>query len=170
MDQIISGLAAPFHRAGDSTTQYVMPDSRIERFAPSAFATTLAGSRPIQACLHHNRRVVLASTGDNTLRLRTDTRGLWFALTVPDWLGRGLADEITGSLSGASICFGALTEREFTEHGQRVREITQARLTEVSILTRPLQPAYAATGLNIRLSRIGRGDMALRLALVSHTF
>ncbi len=132
-----------------------------ERIAPNAFDEALkrAETRPggVAALINHNPSMLLGRSTSGTLRLSTDSRGLAFAVDLPDTTDahnlRALVER--GDLAGAS--FGFIPgDDEITRapDGKQVRTHTNiAELVDVSAVT---YPAYEGTSLTLRHIEFGR--------------
>jgi|APCry1669188879_1035177.scaffolds.fasta_scaffold13698_4 HK97 family phage prohead protease len=119
-----------------------------ERIAPGAFATALrATDFPILALYDHTIGSVLGSTANGTLRLTEDTKGLRFALDLPDTsAGRDVLALVTrGDVAGAS--FGFTVSKRGSEWmkgtgGVPVKVVREVKaLREISIVALPAYPA-----------------------------
>ena len=73
----LSGIAAPFGQRSVDLGGFV------ETIAPGAFSRSLSGGRDIKAFQNHDSTLLLGRTGNGTLRLREEPRGLAFELDVP---------------------------------------------------------------------------------------
>ena len=127
-----------------------------EKIAPGAFTRTLK-ERDIIALWNHDDSKPLGRTGNNTLRLMEDDKGLWGQIDVVDttWGRDALISVRSGNVSGASFGFevdkdGEEWNQEFTE-----RILRKLKLREVSPVT---FPAYNTTNVSARsvLDAIGR--------------
>lgn len=123
-----------------------------ESVRPGAFTRALAErGDSILALYDHERRSVLGRTGAGTLSLREDSRGLAFALELPDTsLGRDLAVLVKrGDVSGCSFAFRCYDDGDAWEvrGGTVHRELRSVELHEITITP---QPAYADTSVALR--------------------
>lgn len=117
-----------------------------EKIAPGAFARTLK-EHDIRALWNHNDSFPLARTGNNSLKLIEDDKGLWGQIDVPDTnAGRDALTLVrSGVVTGASFGFEVKKEdwnEDFTE-----RTLTQVKLWEVSPV---VFPAYSTTNISAR--------------------
>jgi uncharacterized protein len=113
-----------------------------------AFAAHLASGADVFLLAHHDFAQPLARTGNASLRLIEDVKGLAFEATLPETRA---ADDIlalarAGTIAGASFAF------RVPEGGDRWptvdrRELVQVELVEISAVT---QPAYAETTITAR--------------------
>lgn len=123
----------------------------IETIAPGAFADSLRKRADILALVDHDPGKVLGRTRSGTLRLAEDSKGLTFALDLPETqTGRDvLALAERGDLGGMSFGF---TVRDEAMTGTR-RELRAVDLHEVSVVL--AWPAYDGTVIQAR----GRGPV-----------
>ena len=119
----------------------------VETIRAGAFRATLAFGRDTLALLDHDPSRLLARTGNGSLRLAEDSRGLSFALDLPDTtLGRDvLAMAESGLLGGMSFGFRP-TDEAWPARGQR--ELRAVDLAEISVVQ--AFPAYSQTEVQAR--------------------
>ena len=138
-----SGYAAVFNSDSE-------PLPFIERIMPGAFDKTLKSRNNIKMYLNHDSTLVLGSTRAKTLRLATDTVGLYTEADLPDTsYARDLA-EVMRRGDVDSMSFGFSVPRfgdSWSEDGMR-RNLNEVRLHEVSVVTG--FPAYSATSASLR--------------------
>lgn len=133
-----------------------------ETILPGAFAGTLAKRGDVLALVDHDPSRLLARTGSGTLRLTEDTRGLAFALDIPDTqLGRDILTLAERrDLGGMSFGFVALSD---AWPAPDARELRSVHLVEISVMQ--AFPAYAATTVQARAKPPGEAPgAALRRA------
>lgn len=126
-----------------------------ERVAPSAFDRVLAGQVDVRALWNHNDDYPLGRTGNGTLRIDKDSRGLRFELR-PDpatfWGASAVAAIRRGDVTGMSFAFavapdgGDVWEKPGPD-GVALRTLLDADLLELSPVT---YPAYPATSVTVR--------------------
>jgi len=118
-----------------------------EIIKPGAFRATLEARADVLALVDHDPARLLARTASGTLRLAEDSRGLSFAIDVPDTqLGRDvLALAERRDLGGMSFSFR--TKAEGWPAADR-RELRAVDLIEVSVVQ--AFPAYSATSVQAR--------------------
>lgn len=119
-----------------------------ETVRQGAFTASLASGVDVFMLAHHDWTTPLARTGNASLTLREDARGLAFEATLPETRA---ADDIlalarSGTIAGASFAF------RVPDGGERwptrdKRELIRLDLIEVSAVS---QPAYAATTISAR--------------------
>lgn len=129
-----------------------------ERIAPGAFRAALAGD--ILALLDHDQSKVLGRTRTGTLELREDSKGLAFALDLPDTAaGRDvLALAARGDLGGMSFGFTVPKGGEAWEGSTRT--LNAVNLREISVVS--AWPAYEGTEIALR-ARQGGAERERRL-------
>jgi HK97 family phage prohead protease len=129
-----------------------LPGSRgtfREVIRPGAFGESLASGEDVFARFEH--RDVLGRVGNGTLRLFNDARGVRYEIDPADTTaGRDAValirrGDVRGSSFGMAVVSGGDSWRR--ESSGQIREITKARLLEVSPVANPAYPA-ASTSLN----------------------
>jgi HK97 family phage prohead protease len=114
-----------------------------ETVRPGAFTKTLQ-ERDILSLWNHDSSKPLGRTGNKTLTLAEDDRGLRYDNTVPEttWGKDAYISVQRGDVKGMSFAFSVVKEvwHEETEDGEPLREILEARLYEVSPVTFPAYP------------------------------
>lgn len=120
-----------------------------------AFDNAIGAGEDIRALIDHETRLVLGRTGPNTLRLRTDGRGLWGEIDINPEDGDAMnlyARVKRGDVNQCSFGFDILEEdmsiNELT--GDVHYTIKAVKLYEVSVCT---FPAYKSTGVEARAER-----------------
>jgi HK97 family phage prohead protease len=131
-----------------------------ETILPGAFAQSLRAGGDILALLDHDQTKLLARTKSGTLKLAEDSKGLAFALDVPDTsIGNDvLALAHRGDLGGMSFGFTVAKGGEAWS-GTR-RELRAINLREISVVS--AWPAYEGTNVIARARPPLRLAMALR--------
>jgi HK97 family phage prohead protease len=147
----ISGYAAVFHRAEDPGTQFQLMDNYHERIKPGAFDRALAEKQDVRALFNHDPNHVLGRTTSGTLRLSTDSTGLRYDVDLPNTqTAKDLAESVNrGDVSGSSFAFSVNATGQEIERseGQTYRNITDANLFDVSVVT---YPAYESATSGMR--------------------
>lgn len=114
-----------------------------EEVAPGALDESLRRKDII--CLdNHDSRVVLASTGSNTLELKSDSKGLWgrAVIDLEDPNAKSAYRKVqTGKVKGCSFGFYPIKEETINNDDGTVKwRILEAELFEVSITAFPAYP------------------------------
>ncbi|MBN8253602.1 HK97 family phage prohead protease [Priestia flexa] len=118
----------------------------FEEIAPEAFNNSLRDN-DIMCLDNHDTRVVLGSTGSQTLELKTDSRGLWGRVKVDleDPFAKSAYRKVqTGKVRGCSFGFVPLKEDiEHRKDGTLKWIVREADTMEVSITAFPAYPQTA---------------------------
>ncbi|WP_442756600.1 HK97 family phage prohead protease [Methylocystis sp. JAN1] len=115
----------------------------VETIRPGAFAASLSSGRDVLALADHDPQRVLGRTKSGTLRLSEDTRGLAFAIDLPDTQAARdmLALAERGDLGGMSFGFNVDAGGDaWTGNHRELRAVT---LHEISVVS--AWPAYDGT-------------------------
>lgn len=119
-----------------------------ERFLPGAFDEHLATKPDVIASIDHDARRLLGRTASSTLTLRSDREGLYIECDGPDTsYAADLAVSVKrGDIRGMSFIFEAAQggDRWYTEDGERRRDVSKAKLYEVSFVVFPAYPTTEA--------------------------
>lgn len=118
---------------------------------PGAFKKTINDGADIRALFNHSPNFVIGRTRSNTLKLNEDGKGLAFESTPPDttW-ARDLTTSIKrGDINQMSFAFETVKDRWGTENGERMRELLEVRLFDVSVVTYPAYPQTSASARSI---------------------
>ncbi|HEY1598909.1 MAG TPA: HK97 family phage prohead protease [Pirellulales bacterium] len=138
-----------------------------EIIRPGAFKQSLAGGVDVRALWNHNNDLVLGRLSAGTLRLREDSKGLFFDLSPPDTqAGRDAIESIRrGDVTGCSFGFRVPRKGDSWRlmDGERIREIHDADIFELSICA---FPAYQRTEVGIRMASPQMETAACRLRLL----
>lgn len=120
-----------------------------ERVMPGAFKRTLAEGADVRALINHNASLILGRNKAGTLTLKEDDHGLHSIIDPPDTTAaKDIIESISrGDVDGMSFSFRSVDERWLKEGGINIREILDADLFDVAIVT---YPAYPATEVMIR--------------------
>jgi hypothetical protein len=96
----------------------------------------------VRALVDHDPSKILGRTRAGTLRLRADTRGLGVAIEPPHTTtARDIMESIErGDVSGMSFAFRTLTDDWRMEDGEVIREVSDMRIHEVSVVSFPAYP------------------------------
>ncbi len=121
-----------------------------EVILPGAFRRTLAEGADVRALVNHDENLVLGRTASGTLRLREDSKGLFFECDLPD---TSTANDLRtlikrNDVNQCSFGFYAMAQN-WVEQGSGIirRELTDVELFDVSIVT---YPAYSDTSVSAR--------------------
>ena len=141
-DKFISGYFSVFN------TNYEIWPGATESVAPEAFDGALADD--IRCLVDHDTHLVLGRTKAGTLKLKTDSRGLWGEVKINpnDSDAMNLYERVKrGDVDQCSFGFDILDE-EFEDNGTSVHwTIKKVKLYEVSVVT---FPAYSDTSVSAR--------------------
>ena len=145
-DKYISGYFSVFN------TNYEIWPGATESVAPEAFDGALADD--IRCLIDHDTRLVLGRTKAGTLKLKTDSRGLWGEVKVNqnDSDAMNLYERVSrGDVDQCSFGFDILDE-EFEDNGSSIHwTIKKVKLYEVSVVT---FPAYSDTSVTARKKQV----------------
>ena len=115
---------------------------------PGAFRKTIKES-DVRALLNHDPNYVLGRNKSGTLELKEDSTGLKMTITPPDtqWARDLMTSIKRGDIDQASFGFRTVKDEWRTEDGKQIRELVEAKLFDVSVVT---QPAYPQTSVAVR--------------------
>jgi HK97 family phage prohead protease len=151
---VVSGYAAVFNSLSVPLWGF------REKIAKGAFTKTIADpTNNIRALWNHNSDIVLGSTGNGSLKLTEDERGLRFELDVaPTTAGNDAFISIQrGDVDGVSFRFNALKQSwDETDPANVVRTLEEIECNEIS--PTPF-PAYEATTVNTRTAKDDYKDL-----------
>jgi HK97 family phage prohead protease len=130
-----------------------------EIIKPGAFKRALRAKADVRALFNHNRDKILGRTKSGTVKLREDSRGLHTEINPPNTsTGREVMELVRrGDVSGMSFQFHAKKDRWRIEDGEHVREVLDADLIDVSVVT---WPAYESASAEARSYRDGLVSLA----------
>ncbi len=120
-----------------------------EIIRPGAFTNTLKRGDDVRALIDHDPSKPLGRLKAGTLRLEEDSRGLKATIFPPDTTyARDVITSIErGDVDQMSFGFRTVRDQWRTEDGQDIRELLEADLDDVSIVT---FPAYPDTTIALR--------------------
>jgi len=98
--QVITGYAAVFYRAGDPGTEYQIYEDLVEHIMPGAFDVILRGDRDTVGLFNHDRNYLLGRRSAKTMRLFADATGLLYEIDVPN---RQDAKDLVASLERGDV-------------------------------------------------------------------
>lgn len=118
-----------------------------ERILPGAFKNSLQND--VRALVGHDSKQILGRTKSKTLTLKEDQKGLYVEIQPPDTqLGHDTVESIKrGDLDQMSFGFYPVTDREVIENEEKVRELIEVDLFDVSVVA---FPAYKQTSAFVR--------------------
>jgi HK97 family phage prohead protease len=153
----ISGYAARYNSLSGDLGGFV------EKIAPGAFDKILKSKPDVLATMNHSPDKVLGRTSAGTLALRSDDKGLFFDVDLPNTsYAKDLHASVTrGDIQGASFAFtlspdGSDDSWEYDEDDTRSRKGTRqvtrtirgfSKLLDVAVVT---SPAYTDTSVSAR--------------------
>jgi HK97 family phage prohead protease len=117
---------------------------------PGAFAKTLKDGADVRALFNHDSNYVLARTKSGTLRLAEDRSGLAVEIDPPEtaWASDLIKSVERGDIDQMSFGFRAVKVMwDDTNRKEPVRELHEAQLFDVSLVT---YPAYPQTSVSVR--------------------
>jgi HK97 family phage prohead protease len=145
----IAGYAVVFNSL--STTLYDWGRRPfVERVDPVAFSKWLDEKPDIYAFWNHSDMYPLGRTGNNTLLIQRDERGLRFELqpSQTSWGRDALYSISRGDVTGVSMGFTVSEDRwERLPDGMAMRTLLRAELYEISPT---VYPAYKSTSVSVR--------------------
>jgi HK97 family phage prohead protease len=113
-----------------------------EIILPEAVDRTLNEALDVRALVDHDSSKIIGRTRAGTLRLRTDGHGLGVEIFPPNTnAARDILESIDrGDVSGMSFAFRTLTDDWRMEDGEVIREVSDMRVHEVSVVSFPAYP------------------------------
>ena len=151
----ISWFPALFHSLSDDLGGF------RETIKPSAFNRTLGNGSDVRALFNHNPDFVLGRNTNATLELQVTRKGLRANVSPPDtqWANDLMVSVERGDITGGSFGFRVVKQEwdwNPDEDGLARREIQEAQLFDVSIVTYPAYPETNGTvGLRSLLDAAG---------------
>jgi len=151
----ITGYAAVFYNSEAAGTEYWLWDDVVERIMPGAFDRALKED-DVRALFNHDPDNLLGRQSAMTLRLRTDDRGLEYAIRPADTqVGRDLIANIRAeNITGSSFSFiprpGGTVIREEVDEDDKTTYVIERYDVEVWDVGPVTFPAYEATTAGVR--------------------
>jgi HK97 family phage prohead protease len=141
----IEGYAAVFDG------EFHHPAGFVESIKRGAFSRALAEKQDVRALINHDANMILGRTKNGTVRLRQDSKGLWFSVDLPNTqVARDLHASISrGDIDQCSFSFKPLKEtwgdrKQADGSYVATRLVEDLDLFDVSAVT---YPAYATTSV-----------------------
>jgi HK97 family phage prohead protease len=170
----IAGYAAVFNTLSNELPLPGGRKSFREIIRPGAFAAALASGDDVLARFEHSE--LLGRTGNGTLRLYEDSRGLRYEIDPPNTsAGRDVLElirrrDVAASSFAMIVNPGGDAWRR--EGSTLIREIRSVRLIDVSPVARPAYPETDAALRSLEAAKLPTGErhsvrMGMRLALAS---
>lgn len=139
----ITGYAALYNSRSEDLGGF------LETIRAGAFTRTLASKPDVRALIDHNQSKILGRTLSGTLILTEDSRGLAVTINPPET--QYAADLMTvmarGDVTQMSFAFHSAVDSWSVVDGQRMRELVDLDLVDVSVVT---YPAYPETSVAVR--------------------
>lgn len=128
-----------------------------ERIKPHAFARSLSNGPDVLALAQHDNTKVLGRRSAGTLSVEDDAYGIKVSIEPPNTtFGNDIVESVRRKdISGMSFGFISKDDEFLQENGQVVREVTDADLHEVSIVT---SPAYLQSRISVRSETLAKLD------------
>lgn len=152
----VLGTAIPYNKLSINPIPGLPPEVK-ERILPGAFKRSIEGGSNIFILWNHELKYVLGRTSNGTLRLKEDENGIQFENVPPDvqW-AKDLTHQIKrGDISNMSFGFGDNVEPSWTkEEGYHVRNVRDATLYEISVVTFPVYESTTVFSRNSNLMMV----------------
>lgn len=113
-----------------------------EKFRSGAFSRALATGADVRLLVNHNRDLILARNKSGTLRIVDGPEALLFEFDPPD---SAIADHYVkalarGDIDGVSFRFYKIADQWSGAGEATVREVTEADIDDISVVTYPAYP------------------------------
>jgi HK97 family phage prohead protease len=156
---MVRGLVAPRYKPGVEGTQYELWDGAYERYMPGVFASALSGRADVRCLFNHDSSLVLGRSTAGTVRVFETADGLEYECDLGTTsIARDVAAHLErGDVSGSSAGFIVGKSEWHTEDGVDVRELHEAELFDVSVVT---FPAYEHTPTALQAARSEHANWA----------
>lgn len=153
--EYLQGYAARYFDEKDPGTRYEITPGVYEIIKRDAFVPALNAGNPIEFCVDHEFSSVVASTEDNTVILRNDSKGLFFQVLYdqndPDFV-RAKVKLGKNYFKGCSFRGDGPKPKYVREGNNWIRVVERIdKLSEVSVVRKP---AYKSTVVQMVRSEI----------------
>jgi len=166
----LAGYGAVYYD-GTPETEYELWTNCVERIMPGAFDRAVRED-DVRGLFNHDRNLILGRVKAGTMRIKTDKRGLWYEIDVPDTQpGRDTATSVErGDVTGSSFSFYVKEVTWRDEGDLEIREINDVELFDTGPVTFPAyegttsaargEPAFAEVRAELAAWRDNLGDIA----------
>lgn len=137
----------------------------VEIIAPSAISRTLQERIDLRALWNHNTDFPLGRLSAGTLGVAKDSRGLAVKIIPTIGFDREMDAVDSGNVTGMSFGFRTLDDEWTMDGPMPLREVTDMRVSEVSIVT---FPAYPQTDVHLDRSLTSVRALSIDFALKLH--
>jgi uncharacterized protein len=152
----ISGYAAVFNSLSEDLGGF------REVIRPGTFRRAISEGQDVRALVNHDPNLLLGRTASGTLRLAEDKKGLRYEIDMPDisYARDAVVSlerrDMTGSSFAFSIAEGGDNWRN--EGDQVIRELLDADLFDVSVVTYPAYPATTSEATRRSLEQLKKPE------------
>jgi HK97 family phage prohead protease len=138
-----------------------------ERIRPGTFTRALRDGADVRALINHDPTMILGRNKAGTLRLKPNAKGLLSEIDPPDTsYARDLMEAIKrGDISGMSFVMAVRSDEWHMEDGFAVREVLDADILDVSIVTYPAYPDTDVAVRSLELFKAKVGELSWRVPL-----
>lgn len=142
----------------------------VERIRHGSFASAIEAGA-VELWVNHDRhRGCAARQRDGGLVLVEDGVGLWFEATLDSVVGDDALQSVRGAgYRGCSVGMTDVVADWLDEDGQRIRDIRQAGLREISLCRRGAYPTSIISAGSLRTRLLREERRAARLAAAEAT-
>ncbi|MEN6336793.1 MAG: HK97 family phage prohead protease [Phycisphaerales bacterium] len=126
-----------------------------EQIEPGCFSDTIEDD-DIRGLFNHDSNLILGRNKAKTLRLKEDSKGLWFEIDVPDTqVGRDTLTSVErGDVSGCSFAFTTLADAwDYSDEDSPLRTLKKARLYDVGPVTYPAYPDTSVAARSLEAAK-----------------
>jgi uncharacterized protein len=145
----VFGYTAVFYNPSDPGTEYNLKANVWERIGRHAFDRAIREKHNVRCQINHDSNYLMGTTGDGSVMLKVDRRGLFFECFAADTQPSHDAVELIkrGSIRGCSFQFNYLDEIWSREGDKVIVELTDLELYDVGPV---VWPAYESTPVAAR--------------------